>query len=346
MSSVRVHGLGLLVLLSCAGLAQGQEWARKMFETTSHDFGNVARGAKVEYLFKFHNPYKEDVHIVDVRSSCGCTTPRALNDTVKTYDESAVVAAFNTRTFLGQRSATLTVVIDKPFYAEVQLQVSGYIRRDIVIHPGEVDLGTVDQGSPAEKQISISYAGRSDWQILDVKAGSPYLETQLLETRRDSGQVAYDLKVFLKPDAPSGSINEQLVLLTNDQRSPEVPLDVAGRVVAELTVSPASILMGVLEPGQKATKQLVIKAKRPFRITGITCDDECFDFKTPETAKPMHVVPITFVAGDKTGKVAQKIRVTTDLGEDVVAEFSAYAQIVTPDKKPLERTTSSRPAAE
>jgi hypothetical protein len=342
MSCVRTPAFGLLVVLACSGLAHGQDWARKMFETTSHDFGNVARGARVEYDFKFHNPYKEDVHIVDVRSSCGCTTPRVLKDTVKTYEETAVVAAFNTRTFLGQRSATVTVVIDKPFYAEVQLQVAGYIRRDIVIHPGEVDLGTVDQGTPVEKEISISYAGRNDWQILDVKSGSPYLDAQIAETRRDSGQVAYSLKVFLKPDAPSGSISEQLVLLTNDQRSPEVPLDVEGRVVAELTVSPASLLMGVLEPGQKATKQLVIKAKRPFRITGIDCNDECFEFKASDAAKPMHVVPITFVAGDKTGKVTQKIRVSTDLGEDVVAEFSAYAQVVAPEK-PLERTTSSKP---
>ena len=61
--------------------------------------------------------------------------------------------------------------------------------------------------------------------------------------------MSYDLQVFLKPDAPSGTISEQLTLLTNDQRSPEVPLDVEGRVVAELTVSPASLLMGVLEPG-------------------------------------------------------------------------------------------------
>ncbi|HEY4311473.1 MAG TPA: DUF1573 domain-containing protein [Pirellulales bacterium] len=340
MSCVRLQCLGLLVMLALNGLAQGQDWARKMFETTSHDFGNVARGARVEYNFKFHNPYKEDAHIIDVRSSCGCTTPRVLNDTLKTYDETAVVAAFNTRSFLGQRSATLTVVFDKPYYAEVQLQVAGYIRRDIVIHPGEVDLGTVDQGTPVEKQISIAYAGRGDWQITDVKSQSPYVDAQIFETRRDSGQVTYDLKVQLRPDAPAGTISEQLVLLTNDQRSPEVPLDVEGRVVADLTVSPASVLMGVLEPGQKATKQLVIKAKKPFRITGIYCDDESFEIKAPNVAKPLHVVPITFLAGDKTGKIAQKIRVTTDLGEDVVAEFSAYAQVVSPER-PLERTTSS-----
>ncbi len=321
----------------CMGtsLASAQDWARKMFETSTHDFGNVARGSKVDYYFKLHNPYKEDVHITDVRSSCGCTSPKILKDTLKTYEEGAIIASFNTHSFLGQRSATVTVTIDKPFYAEVQLQVQGYIRRDIVIHPGDVDLGTVDHGTPVEKQVSISYAGRDDWAITDVRPGSQYIDAQLVETRRGGGQVSYDLKVQLKPDAPSGSISEQIVLLTNDPRSPEVPVDVAGRVVAELSVSPPSLLMGVLEPGQKATKQLVIKGKKPFRITSITCDDENFEIKAPDSSKPMHVVPITFIAGDRTGKVAQKIRFTTDLGEDVVAEFSAYAQVVSPegDKK-------------
>lgn len=330
MLKVRVCVCALLATLVCPGLASAQDWARKMFDATSHDFGSVARGGKVDYYFKVHNPYKEDVHIMDVRSSCGCTTPKAVKDVLKTYEEGAILATFNTRSFLGQRNATLTVVFDKPFYAEVQLQVTGYIRRDIVITPGEVALGTVDQGTPAEKHVSIAYAGRSDWQVLDVKSGASYLDTKLTETQRSGGQVSYDLAVRLKEDAPSGPIQEQLVLLTNDQRSPEVPLDVQGQVVAELTVSPASLLMGVLQPGQKATKQLVIKAKKPFRITGVTCDDDSFEIQAPQSAKPLHVVPITFVAPEKPGKVAQKIRFTTDLGEEVVAEFSAYAQIVSP----------------
>lgn len=301
-----------------------------MFEVTNHDFGNVARGAKTEYLFKIHNPFKEEIHISDVRSSCGCTTPKALKDTLATYEESAIVATFNTRTHLGQRHATLTVVIDKPYYAEVQLQIAGYIRRDIVIHPGEVNLGTIDRGTPAEKHISISYAGRADWRVLDVKSPSSYIETQLIEGPRQNGTVSYDLVVRLKEDAPAGALNEQIVLLTNDERSPEVPLDVQGQVVADLTVSPASLLMGVLEPGQKATKFPVIKAKQPFRITGIVCEDPRFQAKIPTASSAVHKLPITFTAGDNPGKFVQKIRVLTDMGDDVIAEISAYVQVVAP----------------
>jgi hypothetical protein len=35
----------------------------------------VGRNTKAEYAFEFHNPYRQSIHIVSVRSSCGCTTP-------------------------------------------------------------------------------------------------------------------------------------------------------------------------------------------------------------------------------------------------------------------------------
>jgi len=335
----------MFVVLSSASLSFGQEWAKKIFDSTSHDFGNVARGAKTEYLFKIHNPFKEEIHISDVRSSCGCTTPKALKNTLATYEESAIVATFNTRTFLGQRHATLTVVIDKPYYAEVQLQIAGYVRRDIVIHPGEANLGTVDRGTPVEKHISISYAGRPDWQILDVKSPCDYIQTQLVESARANGTVTYDLVIKLNENAPSGALNEQVVLLTNDQRSPEVPLDVQGQVVADLTI-PASLFMGSLEPGQKSTKLLVVKAKQPFRITGIECDDPAFQVKIPDVAKQLHMLPITFVAGDEPGKISRQLRIFTDLGNDVIGETLLMAHVNPPSVKPTEEPAAEKPIAQ
>ena len=35
-----------------------------------------------------------------------------------------------------------------------------------------------------------------------------------------------------------------------------------------ITVSPTALFMGVVQPGQKVTKQLVVKGKKPFRILG------------------------------------------------------------------------------
>src|SRR3990167_10585359 len=168
--------------------AWSQEWASKMFATTSHDFGSVARAAKAEHEFVLSNVYVEDVHIAGVRSSCGCTTPVIKKPTLKTYEKGAILAHFNTDRFLGSKGATLTVTLDKPFFAEVQLQVSGYIRSDVVMSPGSVELGSVDQGSPVEKAIAVSYAGRDDWEIVEVKSPNPHLSAKVAETSRGGGQ--------------------------------------------------------------------------------------------------------------------------------------------------------------
>ena len=66
--------VALALAMSAWSGAFGQEWAARMFESTEHNFGTVARGAKAEYEFVFSNIYLEDVHVASVRTSCGCTT--------------------------------------------------------------------------------------------------------------------------------------------------------------------------------------------------------------------------------------------------------------------------------
>lgn len=316
----------VVLALFCTTAASAQDWARKMFDATEHDFGMVARGSKTVHHFTITNIYEEDVHIAAVRSSCGCTTPTVTQRTLKTYETSEILADFNTRSFLGDKSATITVTFDKPFYAEVQLRVKGYIRSDVVLHPPAVELGSVDRGTPVERRIAIEYAGRNDWEILDIRSPCPYLDTELIERKRGNGQVGYDLVVRLQEDAPVGYIKGQMLLVTNDRRASTVPLDVEGQVKSEITVSPSSLFMGVVQPGQKVTKQLVVRSAKPFRIVSVDCDDDCFEFKTSDAAKALHLIPVTFVAGAEPGKVVHRIRIETDLGEDV-SELQAYAQI-------------------
>jgi hypothetical protein len=272
----------------------------------------------------------EDVHVVDVRTSCGCTTPRVENDYLKTYDKGAIVAHFNTDTFLGQRGATLTVTIDKPFYAEVQLHVRGYIRSDVVVEPGSVQVGSIDQGTNVDQSVTVSYSGRDDWQVVGVKSSNPHITAQVAETGRSDGQVSYALKVHLDKNTPAGYLNDHLMLLTNDSSGEQIPVLVEGRVMPSVTVSPAALFMGVVQPGQKITKQLVVKSKKPFRILGVACQDKSFHFDTSKetTAKELHLIPVTFTAGTDAGKIAKTIRIMTDQG-GMKPELSAYAVVAT-----------------
>ncbi|MGD0899104.1 MAG: DUF1573 domain-containing protein [Thermoguttaceae bacterium] len=322
---------GLVTALLAGSPSMGQEWATKMFPVTEHDFGTVPRGAKAEFDFKLSNIYLEGVHIQDAHASCGCTSVRVVKPALKTYEEGAIHATLNTGTFLGNRSATITVTLDRPFPAEVQLHVKGVIRNDVLFTPGSVQFGDVEQGKTVMRSVVVSHAGRSDWQILSVKSPWAGLTAGVKETGRENGNVWYQLDVRLGPDVQPGYLNDQLILVTNEGEGIQMPLTVEGRVVPGITVSPASLQMGVVNPGQEVTKQLVVRASKPFRILSITCDDKSFKFgdETDRTAKTMHVVPVTFLAGGGTGKVAKKIRIETDLGEST-PELSAYALVATP----------------
>lgn len=321
----------LLLALTVGSPAPGQEWARKMFSESRHDFGTVARDAKAEFRFEVTNPYTDDVHIAAVRTSCGCTTPRIEKSTLKSHEKGAIVAHFNTDHFLGQRGATLTVTIDKPRYAEVQLQVSGNIRSDMVFNPGSVQLGSVEQGQEATKKVSLTIYGRSNWKILEVRSANEHITAEAVESSRRGGNVTYKLNVKLDTDAEPGYIRDHLMLVTNDSQAKQIPLAVEGRVLSGVTVSPNSLFMGVVQPGEKVTKQLVVKSSRPFRILSITCDDTSFEFDTASNseAKPVHLVPVTFLAGSDEGKVTKKIRIVTDLGNQQ-PELSAFAVVAAP----------------
>lgn len=307
--------------------ANAQEWARKMFKLTSHDFGTVARGAKADFTFEMQNIYQESVHIASVRSSCGCTTPSINKQTLKTWEKAEIVAKYNTRTFLGSKGATITVVIDQPYRAEVQLSVRGYIRSDVVCNPGEVSFGEVDQFASSEKKVSLDYAGRTDWEIRDVRSANQHLEVELVETLRENGRVSYEMLVRLNPAAPAGYFQSQLTIVTDDARLKSFPLAVQGRVLSPLTVSPASLFLGVLKTGQTVTKQLVVKGKQPFRVVSIECPDNCFNFDAPGDAKEkIHFIPVTFTAGDAAGKVSQTIKIQTDLGATADCVASALVK--------------------
>lgn len=314
--------LFLLLMLLPWQSTSGQQWATKMFAETSHDFRVVGRGAKCEHHFVFRNLYEEDVHVAAVRSSCGCTTPTVTEPTVRTHQQSAIVAAFNTTSFTGQKSATITVVFDKPYYAEVQLTVSGYIRTDVVFDPPEVAFGELPEGSSREIPITVTRIGRPDWQIKDVRSECSSLAVRLQQPKRTGDSVQYPMVVALKPTMPVGALRERLTIVTNDADLPTVELAVSGRIRPSLSVSPEAVSLGILGPGGMTEKRLIVRGDEPFRIKDVVCADPRFTFEFAKDAEPkkLHFVTLRYQAGDEPEKVTQQVRVVSDLPGDRAAQ--------------------------
>ncbi len=318
----------LVAILLTASTLPAQDWARNLLSTTEHNFGSVAQGAKAEYAFIVTNNLQSDVHILSVRSSCGCTTPYVENDkrTLKSYEKTAIIAHLNTATHVGQRAATLTVTFDEPYYAEVQLQIRALVHTDILMEPASLQFGSVEQGKASEAQVRLYRADFPNWQILpSVRFSDPNLQGEVVPVARQGSQVWYDLKARLAPAASSGYISDHAVLTTNDPGMGQVLVQVEGQVRSKVMVSPADLFLGVMHIGQKVTKPLVVRADRPFRIEAITGDKSSFEIPNPPSdAKLVHIVPVTFVAGAEVGKVVKTIHIDTDIGG---AQATSYAVV-------------------
>ncbi|MGD9127928.1 MAG: DUF1573 domain-containing protein [Planctomycetia bacterium] len=322
--------LATLFVFAISPAANAQKWARDMFKDFSHDFGTVAAGAKVQYAFEFSNPYLEDAHIQSVRTSCGCTKVDYPKETIKTYQKSRILATVDTLSFKGYKGATISVVFDKPFPAEVQLQVRTYIRQDVVFHPGEVRFGAVGKGEKVSKKISIGYAGRSDWAIKSVKPPSKYLKTRLVEDVRSAGQVRYTLHVELDPEAPVGYLDGQIILQTNDYdaKRAQVPLAVSGMVEPPIEVRPSSLTFLGSPDGHEVVRNLIVKGHTPFKILGVNCDDQRISSSHSEKQSKIHIIRVVFKPDFSPGKKAGNISIRTDMPNETPLEVKFLTETI------------------
>ncbi|MFK7736399.1 MAG: DUF1573 domain-containing protein [Pirellulaceae bacterium] len=300
--------------------AHAQEWVKSMFSVTKHDFGNVPRGAKSEFRFVLENKYEEDVHIADVRTSCKCTIPKCEDRTLKTYEKGEITCEFNTSAFVGPRSAVVTVVFDKPFYGEMQLMVAGNIRSDIVTEPGQIQFGEVPKGEERSTSVQITYAGDTNWEIKDVQSENQDLSVRLNRLPTSPGRVGYEMEVMLKPSAKPGNFNNEIVIVTNDSKFNLVTVPVRGSVMPPV-VMPESIELGTIRNTGPLAKRMFIKGKEPFEIVKIECADPRFSFKSPEGARPAHIIPFEFDASKgKPGAFKTKVIVQTSIKSEGTAQ--------------------------
>lgn len=319
-----------MAVLALQPFVFAQEWLRQAIppEARSVDFGTVARAAKTEHRFVITNHSPNDIHLVSARASCGCTTPIIETEWIKAGQSGTVLARFNTGTFTGRKSATLTISIDRPHFAELQLNVRGYIRSDVVLNPGEVNFGEVPVGEPKTVDLTLDYAGRSDWKLVGLDNPLDFVDTRFEEVSRNGGRVSYKISATLTDAAAIGSLQNQLMLKTNDRNLTSVPIRVLGSVLAPIQVSPQLLVFGEIHPQKPVSQRLVIKGRSEFRILDIRASKAEITFEAPEAAKMAHLLNINIVpiAQPNDGEVTDEIKLFTDLMDEPIVIPLRYKQ--------------------
>ena len=291
-----------------------QNWAEALFPHKAHDFGVVARGGLIEHRFPVENCYNVMVRISAVRSTCGCTTAQVTKPELASGEKAELIVLLDTRKSVGREDSTVIVTLDLPSPAEVQLQIRSHVRADLVVEPGVIGFGSVAKGDGAHQKAQLTYTGSGPWRITAVERNDPAIDVRAAETGRSQGRIGYDLFFDLRKDAPVGFFRDCVYLVTSDPKSAtnRVVIFVEGVVVPEISARPSPLFFGMVGAGQTVTRNLVIQARRAFRILSASGPDSRFHCTMPNDSKPVHVVSVTFQADRQPGPIVGRFTIQTD----------------------------------
>jgi hypothetical protein len=302
-----------------------------VFPVRSHDFGTVARGSKVRHSFKLINSTQQEIHIASWRTKCGCTDVRVGARDIPPGTQTVIEAVLDTTKFTGFKPSGLTLVLDRPTVAEVDLNLSCFIRGDLTLNPGQVDFGVVNRSTRPKVDLTMSYVGgQADWAVLKMATISDHIVAELRETGRSpGGQVNYQLSATLKPSAPVGFFKDEITLETNDPSSPKIPVSVSAVVQSNVIVSPTVIPLGNVKPGQTVQRTILVRSSQPFKLESVRPGKpELTAAPVPDQAKAMHSVVVTFKAPAQVGPYNAAIEFQTDLKDEPPSRVMAFATVV------------------
>lgn len=303
-------------LLSPLGAAES---IASLFDTRSHDFGNVPVGPTVQHNFTIKNTTKHTLTIAPngLRVSCGCTTPSASTYSIEPGKTGVINAAMDTRRFFGAKSVTVYVLFTAPVFEEVALVVSAFSRNDIVMNPDRFDFGNVKRG--AATAVSTNLTVMNGMRIAEANCDSGYVLLSFKEPKATNWGISYELTAKLRSDIPAGKWYTDVWVRTDNNMRIRLPLSV--EVEAALSVAPAQVQFDPTKVGSPVRKSIVVRGAQPFKILEVKGGDGVIQAAAASNeAKTTHLVTVTFTPG-KEGDIAKSLEIITDLKEENKVEL-------------------------
>jgi Protein of unknown function (DUF1573) len=320
--------------LTSANVARAQSWVDSILPERSFDAGNVAKGSKVRHTFPVVNRLNQPIHIASYKPKCGCTKVEIGAYDVPPGTQTTIAAVIDTTNFQGYKPSGLTLVIDRPYYAEIDLNFSCYIRTDLVMNPGAVDFGIVTRASSPKPTVTmlLTYAGgQPNWGITRMQTRGAHVSAKLQEQNRSAdGRVEYRLTATLDPSDLTGYFKDEISLYTNDSANGQpIPVAVSAVVQTSVSVSPSPLVLGSVKAGQELKRVLLVRGAQPFKLGTVHANrDEVNAAPDSEESKAAHTVNLTLKVPAQPGPFNSTITIETDVKGEPPLKVNTFATVI------------------
>jgi hypothetical protein len=317
--------------LSTAARAGQADWIALVFPDRAHDFGYVAKGSQVRYAFPVVNRSNYEVHILDWRTKCGCTNVKVGARAIPPGTQTTVEATIDTTRFHGRKDSGLTLVLDRPNYVEVDLNMTCFIRGDVTLSPGQIDFGIVRRSDKLPSSLlTLSYSGgRPGWEIAEMKTQSAKVKAIAERVNRPGGLIQWTVSATLQPSITNGYFKDEITLYTNDSPPQAIPISVVANVQSAVSVTPSIVNFGPIRVGQSATKVVHVRSAAPFALTKLEADrTELRAAESQAGSIPDHTVNVTIQAPATPGPFHGIVKIESDLKDEPPGQIKTFATII------------------
>lgn len=294
--------------------APADQWSDPMFSTQKLDFGVIATGSEVVKKVEIRNVHAQPLQISSVRTSCTCAIAKLVDNkyTIEPGGSAFIDVQMDTKRHKQRKDSNLLVTFSSPRFIEHRVPITAYIRTDVVFTPGKVKFDTVEYGKPAQAVVEIAYAGRPDWNIVDIKIDNPNLRAVLSKPERTNGVIRFKLTMNLNEAANIGNLRDVVTIETNDRSNPFIPLRIEGKVAPDISASPSIVRVGAVPTGGTTKRTIVLRGRKPFTVSGVDCASMsgCFKANLRDVPLKTHAITVEFTPPDRPGKFSEELLVS------------------------------------
>jgi hypothetical protein len=317
------------------------------FENTEHDFGSIWDHEKVESTFVFRNVGSEDLTILEMKGSCGCTVPELEKKVYAPGESGEMTVIFNPRNRQGPQHKTVTVRTDSRRTPTVRVSVKADVSKVLDMEPAIASLGRMFKNE--EKGVKVHLTGSIPGFEVRPAAEQPdigpfnvdVVQTDTVEVNGEM-RPRTTLRVWVDEGMKVGRHDGSIKIETSDERRPVVDLRAIVTVIGDLQGKPPRFALGRLGPGESFEKTitLVNRVAEPFKIKKIETEGLGLDLDISHESvsdhKDAYEITVRGVVPGDAQRIMGRIVVHTDMENEPTIELPLYGFVseLTPRRSP------------
>ena len=247
------------------------------------EYGEVAKGDKLDWSFLIKNTGTSDLQIIAAKPGCGCTVAD-FDKVIKPGETGKVTAHVDTTAFAGPIAKTVTLETNDPSSPSSTLTIHAVVKPYVEAYPAGFVRFNQLQGDVTTQSVTLYSEEDEPFEIKDVQVPGDWVKVafkKLDEADRvpnvgKAGQNQYKVDITIGgPDAKVGPLYDKVRIVTNSKHTPEYPISISGVIRPTYRVEPTMLNFGEVAPSDAAATRSVLlhsndmKTPEQFMVTKV-----------------------------------------------------------------------------